>query len=107
MDINEKIHPKTRSLLDKQGVTYGQWRDALAQTEEENKRLRDALETCVEFIEEAHIVEAQWHWEPIKEAKIALANAGGEAEDLLTELKRLREENGRMREEIASLNLHG
>ena len=34
-------------------------------------------------------------------------NADDEAEELLTELKHLREESGRMREEIASLNLHG
>ena len=72
MDISEESHPKTKTLLNKQGVTYGQWRDALAQTEEENKRLRDALETCVEFIKDANIVEAQWHWEPIKEAERAL-----------------------------------
>ena len=34
-------------------------------------------------------------------------NADDEAEDLLTELKHLLEENLRMREEIVSLNLHG
>jgi hypothetical protein len=34
-------------------------------------------------------------------------NADNEAEELLIELKNLLEENGRMREDIASLNLHG
>lgn len=34
-------------------------------------------------------------------------NADGEADELLTELKHLLEENELMREEISSLNLHG
>lgn len=34
-------------------------------------------------------------------------NADDEAEKLLAALKHLREENGRMREDIKSLNLHG
>lgn len=45
------------------------------QAEPVNARLVEALENCVAFIEDAHILEAQWHWEPIKQAQDALAAA--------------------------------
>lgn len=32
----------------------------------------EALSTCKEFIENAHIVEGQWHWEPVRVTTIAL-----------------------------------
>jgi len=32
----------------------------------------NALSTCKEFIQDAHIVEAQWSWEPVKEASAAM-----------------------------------
>jgi hypothetical protein len=37
----------------------------------------EALETCLEFIEDANIVEAQWGLEPVKAAKSAIAKATG------------------------------
>lgn len=40
----------------------------------DEQALRDALENCVAFIEDAHIVEAQWSWEPVKQARAALAS---------------------------------
>jgi hypothetical protein len=33
----------------------------------------DALDTCIEFIQDAHIIEAQWDWEPVKKANATLA----------------------------------
>lgn len=33
---------------------------------------QSALKTCIEFINDAKITEAQWDWEPIKEAERAL-----------------------------------
>ena len=45
------------------------------QAEPANARLVEALENCVAFIEDAHILEAQWHWEPIKQAQDALTAA--------------------------------
>lgn len=36
-------------------------------------QLAEALENCQNFIEDAHIIEAQWSWEPVKDAKAALA----------------------------------
>lgn len=35
--------------------------------------LEEALENCVAFIEDAHIIEAQWTWEPVKQARAAIA----------------------------------
>lgn len=32
----------------------------------------EALDNCVEFINDAHIIEAQWQWEPVKQARAAL-----------------------------------
>jgi hypothetical protein len=42
--------------------------------------LLEALKTCVAFIEDAHIIEAQWGWEPVKAAKAAIAKAEGRGE---------------------------
>ena len=39
--------------------------------------LLEALRNCIEFIEDAQIVEAQWHWEPVKQARAAIAKATG------------------------------
>ena len=42
--------------------------------------LLEALKLCVDFIEIASIVEAPWDWEPIKEARAAIAKAEGRRE---------------------------
>lgn len=39
-----------------------------------------ALQTCIGFIEDAHILEAQWGWDPIGEANRAISKATGAAE---------------------------
>jgi len=39
--------------------------------------LLDALETCLAFIEDAHILEGQWHWDPVEKARAAIAKAIG------------------------------
>lgn len=43
--------------------------------EANRQMLVEALELCVEFINEAQILEAQWHWEPVKQARTALEQA--------------------------------
>lgn len=40
--------------------------------EEAIKEAHEALDNCVEFINDAHIIEAQWHWMPVKQSKAAL-----------------------------------
>lgn len=45
----------------------------LRQLHLEKRMLTAALENCVAFIEDAHILEAPWHWEPIEKARAALA----------------------------------
>jgi hypothetical protein len=42
--------------------------------------LMEALKLCVEFIGVASIMEAPWDWEPIKEARAAIAKAEGRGE---------------------------
>ena len=37
--------------------------------------LIEALELCVSFIKDAHILEGQWHWQPIETAQAAMAAA--------------------------------
>jgi len=37
------------------------------------KEAHDALDNSIEFIRNAHIIEAQWQWEPIKMSETALA----------------------------------
>lgn len=36
------------------------------------KEAHDALDNCVDFINDAHIIEAQWQWEPVKQSRAAL-----------------------------------
>jgi hypothetical protein len=47
----------------------------LRRLERVNAELVEALEICVEFIEDAHIIEGQWHWEPVQKARAALTSA--------------------------------
>jgi hypothetical protein len=50
--------------------------DAAAEIAAMRKAIREAheaLSTCKGFIEDAHIVEGQWHWEPVRVTTIALA----------------------------------
>jgi hypothetical protein len=36
------------------------------------KEAYEALDTCKQFIKDAHIIEAQWSWEPTKSASEAI-----------------------------------
>jgi hypothetical protein len=42
--------------------------------------LLEALKTCVAFIENAHIIEAQWDLKPMAKGDTAIAKAEGRAE---------------------------
>jgi hypothetical protein len=42
--------------------------------------LLEALKVCVAFIEDAHIIEAQWNMYPTLKAKDAIAKAEGRGE---------------------------
>ena len=37
------------------------------------KKAHEALDTCEQFIKDAHIIEAQWSWKPLKSATEAIA----------------------------------
>lgn len=37
------------------------------------KKAHEALDACKQFIKDAHIIEAQWSWEPLKSATEAIA----------------------------------
>lgn len=64
--IIELVEKREYDKLQAASVELTRWQ-ALA------RQLAQALATCQGFIEDAHIIEAQWDWEPIKEAKTALA----------------------------------
>lgn len=64
--IIELVEKREYDKLQAASVELTRWQ-ALA------RQLAQALATCQGFIEDAHIIEAQWDWEPIKEAKTALS----------------------------------
>lgn len=45
----------------------------IAAMREAIKEAHKALSTCEEFIKDAHIIEAQWHWGPVRRTAAALA----------------------------------
>lgn len=66
----------TRNAIIAKGVEMER---QLAEAREENVRLlevvkdaREALDTCAQFIQDAHIIEAQWDWEPVEQSKKAI-----------------------------------
>lgn len=62
---------------------HGLWMSELSRVTALEKQLKamreaiteaqEALDNCVEFINDAQIIEAQWHWEPVKQSNAALA----------------------------------
>ena len=69
---------EAQRVEDETGLTPKELAKMVKQLEASNAELLMALQTCLAFIEDAHIVEGQWHWEPVQTARAAIAKALGE-----------------------------
>lgn len=73
----ERNHPDgfidSQSHLQNLDRVADAWHDKLHAMREAIREAHEALDNCIEFINDAQIIEAQWHWEPVKQSKAALA----------------------------------
>ncbi len=68
-ELNERLTKQQSNMLD----TIVQRQLEITKWQSMAESLATALKTCQDFIEDAHIIEAQWGWEPVKEAEKTLA----------------------------------